>query len=86
MPLAVKGMLFHPAREEKIRGARSLAGLKQAMVSGPNRHISTVTVSPILSGIREGGIALFFVLVTAKITSRRIAVPMTSAAKAGHVP
>lgn len=47
-PLTWKGTNPQPTNDENKRGAKSRAGLKQAMVSGPRRKINSVTVKPMV--------------------------------------
>ena len=81
-PFTWNGTLPQPASAENIRGPKSRAGLKLAIVRGPTSEIKSVTVRPIVAAVRTCGRALFCSSVAQKITSSNTAVAITSAPKA----
>ena len=79
IPLWENGTVPQPAMAEKNRGARSLAGLNPACVSGAKTHISVVSAMPIAIGVIGPGPDLFSLAVNPKITRANRSVPKNSA-------
>ena len=79
IPLWENGTVPQPAMAEKNRGARSLAGLNPACVSGAKTQIKVVSVIPIATGVIGPGPDLFSLAVNPKITRANKSVPKNSA-------